>query len=1101
MGLGSRGPAQAVRASLLQTVCVAFVIGAAGCGGMGGSAKGVNHVAAPDPSLSAAELAYVRGLAAKASASGEAAPLVRLNVVSFEDGALTQVSVPTASAEEQASRLERQGVVTLDLPVTLTAGERADAPDEQLLFNGMAALGLTEWASAYPEADGRGVTIAVVDDGVALGRPGLRTTSTGARKIARHLNASPLWWLPLREGFPEACAGALPGAVTSPVAQKAADARASWRVEAPLPGAETITKQIDFVVTSCGVNPELTRRPRTCLKWAALIPKASERTVDGVTWLPARYIESGEGTVILVDVDGDGVITSEEALSPLSAPEPAAGALARPRFHSLADGHAIAFDLADGAALLGPVAPEVDHPLHPCMVGAPVTEKTLIFMPPHTADEFGTHGEGVASVAAGHRIAGRPFDGAAPGAQVVDVHFGDTPGGRRYTMAEVGRALRMGAQQADIVNLSYSLFFNSAAAEAALGRFLESYLSPTTSLFFFSAGNNGPGRGSMNRGLVYPSFGLAVGAYLAPELSQTVFGSAVPVGGVVTYSSRGPGPDGASGPFVISPLASMADSTPTTGLQRFSGTSSATPALAGAAARLLSRIKAEGLPFQRLALKEALARGARPLEGVPFIDQGFGLPQLTAALAHYRALVASTAAPRPPLTVTGARGASGIVQRGIFVRGDRDRLAQYAFTLAPHFAEGAAPAARLDYAESLRLTVEGPAAEWVMAPPRALIGPAGAAVNIAINWEHLSRLGGGEHLATVRVENIDDGALRAVIPVTLLQPHRHLFHDAGMQHPIEVRAGELTRLLLEPPPWARGLLLSVEAVGDGQELCGQFKWYDPSAVRVAGRSFAAGSLRSDAYFAVGAAGLHELIFEGRGNHVACPAHQQLRVRGSWVSVRAATAQTTLDPQNRVAAHIAVTAEGRALSGVVRFTALAQASAVPLSSEGAAAYEWRTAAPFGGAGFAAVRFALDGADLQERAAPYGYGYYTLSLLTGNDARMAQLIEVPASGAPSEAVPTEGDEFAALHAALTQFDFGLTADGLPGATPRLWAYFTRGGAGAFTAPAPQRVTLRPGSAAWVHVSLPELGPITAPALQCELLVDGFEAAVPCGWVRVR
>ena len=43
----------------------------------------------------------------------------------------------------------------------------------------------------------------------------------------------------------------------------------------------------------------------------------------------------------------------------------------------------------------------------------------------------------------------------APGAQVIDVHFGDSFGGRSYTIAEVARALKAGGKQADIVNLSY----------------------------------------------------------------------------------------------------------------------------------------------------------------------------------------------------------------------------------------------------------------------------------------------------------------------------------------------------------------------------------------------------------------------------------------------------------------------------------------------------------------------------------------------------------------------------------------------------------------------------------------------------------------------
>jgi hypothetical protein len=74
---------------------------------------------------------------------------------------------------------------------------------------------------------------------------------------------------------------------------------------------------------------------------------------------------------------------------------------------------------------------------------------------------------------------------------------------------------------------------------------------------------------------------------------------------------------------------------------------------------------------------------------------------------------------------------------------------------------------RGNYAESLRLETDAP---WLHVPPAALAGPAGARITVAVDWERLGASTAAEHLAAVRIFNTDDGALRAVIPVTIMVP-------------------------------------------------------------------------------------------------------------------------------------------------------------------------------------------------------------------------------------------------------------------------------------------------------------------------------------------
>ena len=158
-----------------------------------------------------------------------------------------------------------------------------------------------------------------------------------------------------------------------------------------------------------------------------------------------------------------------------------------------------------------------------------------------------------------------------------------------------------------------------------MGRLLEAYLADTDAAYFFSAGNNGPGRGSMNRGLL--SFLWRSGGRVPRAVAVSNhfrFTGAHRWSGHLLFARSGA--RRCQRPFVISPLAGMAASTVDGGIQPFSGTSSATPALAGFSARLAGQIRADGLPFKRNWLRQALAESARPLDGVAFVDQGYGLP-------------------------------------------------------------------------------------------------------------------------------------------------------------------------------------------------------------------------------------------------------------------------------------------------------------------------------------------------------------------------------------------------------------------------------------------------------------------------------------------
>ncbi len=1012
-------------------------------------------------------------------------------VVSGGDGILA-LRVPAAelAAVEGALLAANEGaVMALDAPVDLRRDRRDDpstSADEQLLFGGKEEFGLSAWVLAHPEADGRGVRIAVVDDGVALGRPGLLTTTDGRPKIASSINASSRWQLPLR---------AAPLSCERPVATAAASA--AWNLDAvPELAVRDGAFRLAFDLDACGVNPGVTHATDKCFTWgeALAVPLAAQ--VAEVTGA-----DGARRTFILVDADRDGAIAPAEVFVPLTG-----ATVADQTQLALGDGRFVGFDLLN-TALLG-TAP-ADEPLASCAATA-ATERFLSVAVPESAAETGTHGEGVASIAAGHDIAGRGFDGVAPGAAVVDVHLGDYYAPNRYTIAELARVLRAGGSAADIVNLSYSLFFSSASAQVAMGRVLTSALDSTGALYFFSAGNNGPGRGSMNRALLYPSFAIPVGAYLTAEMAQSTFGSALGYGGVVSYSSRGPGLDGASGPLVMSPLAGIVASTSDGGFGPFSGTSSATPAMSGFAARVLSQVRAEGLTYSRDLFRQAILDSARPLEGVPFVDQGYGVAQLEGALVAYRALIGATLH-RPALFVGGEMNAQGVTRRGVYVRGNAGRAPRYVFTLFPSFDTSWSEAAQGSYNEHLRIEIRDPATnaapDWISAPSHLFVARVGSRLDVALDWAKIEALGVSEALAELRIFNADTNVLRQVIPVTI--GNALPASNVALTGELTVVPATIERVYLERPEWATHLLVSSEVAGDG-ELCGGFTAYDPNGRRAeaVGTVPAAGGTRNlfvrDGAYAADKNGTYELVFIGGSSHNICPETQELRYRIQWfqldlsvLDVKTADAETGV---RSATVQLQLRTSMGPTSGSLFLGRPGQEQDIELTRL-PTAWEWRStdAVDLGVLG-ASVSLRLDPTLVARQASVAAYPYWNLRASSVANPVVWTWLDLSATGAASAAEVPVG--FGPADLVLAAFDLG-TSVSTSAVLPSRLHVIARGesAAAATIGTTVRQLQLRHDlpTVTTVDVAAP-VDELAGKVLVCEFKPARFDVTLPCGTVAL-
>ncbi|MEU3601712.1 S8 family serine peptidase [Streptomyces sp. NPDC006798] len=245
---------------------------------------------------------------------------------------------------------------------------------------------------------------------------------------------------------------------------------------------------------------------------------------------------------------------------------------------------------------------------HPDLAGRVVAERN--FSESADAKDRVGHGTHVASTAAGRGVKDARFKGVAPGATLLNGKVLDDFGGGSWSgvMAGVHWAV---AQGADVVNLS--LGGNDGPEIDPLEALINTYSAEKGVLFAVAAGNEGPRPGTVD------SPGSA-------EAALTV-GAVDDHDAVARFSARGPAADQGQKPELTAPgvgvtaaaAAGTADAEQPPGYTAMSGTSMATPHVAGAAAIL----KQKNPTWTGDRIKAVLTGSATPGAGTAY-DQGAG---------------------------------------------------------------------------------------------------------------------------------------------------------------------------------------------------------------------------------------------------------------------------------------------------------------------------------------------------------------------------------------------------------------------------------------------------------------------------------------------
>ncbi|MEV8452111.1 S8 family serine peptidase [Streptomyces sp. NPDC052095] len=521
-----------------------------------------------------------------------------------------RATVPTATAEatiEAAAKLSSVHGIDLKQEIMLddptpagdsTARARASvkatgsysAPGKNTPaknpYNPSFETGAVDFVKQNPKADGRGVTIGILDSGVDLGHPALQKTTTGERKIVDWVTATD----PVSDG--DGTWLRMTDAVSGPVfTYKGRTYKApqgDFRIKL---FAEAATKGGDMA-------GDLNRDGDTTDVWAVLY--------DPVT-----------GTT-RVDLNDNADFTDDTALKPYK------------------EKHQVSY--------FGKDDPRTDVSERiPFVVEN--RKKVVYNAAGDTADyvnigviesEHGTH---VAGITSANGLFGGKMNGAAPGAKIVSSRACTWDGGCTNIALTEGMIDLVVNRGVDVVNMSIGGLPAMNDGDNARARLYKRLVDMYGVQLVISAGNDGPGVNTIgDPGLA--DHVISVGASISKETWAANYGSNVTKKyDMLPFSSRGPREDGGFAPILTAPGAAI-NTTQTwlpggpvkeagyslpAGYSMLQGTSMASPQAAGATALLLSAAKQKHIELPPADLRTALTSSATHIKDVPAHAQGAGL--------------------------------------------------------------------------------------------------------------------------------------------------------------------------------------------------------------------------------------------------------------------------------------------------------------------------------------------------------------------------------------------------------------------------------------------------------------------------------------------
>ncbi|GGJ37276.1 serine protease [Streptomyces brasiliensis] len=529
------------------------------------------------------KLGYVRATVPTGKADAAIAAAAKLSSVHAID--LRQeikLDDPTPSADTAKGAKSGGTATTYPAPNKNTPAENP--------YNPSFETGAVDFVKQHPKADGRGVTIGILDAGVDLGHPALQKTTTGERKIVDWVTA------------------------TDPIV----DGDATWRPQVtPVSGPSFAYSGRTWTAPAGSYQVSLFRESYTAGGDAAGDANRDGDTTDvwGLLYDPAA------GTV-RVDLNNNFDFSDDTPMKPYK------------------DGFQVGYFGTDNPATevveRQPFVVQIrkDVPMDP-YGGTWVGKKADFVNIGVIESEHGTH---VAGITSANGLFGGKMNGAAPGAKIVSSRACTWTGGCTNVALTEGMIDLVANRGVDIVNMSIgglpALNDGNNARAVLYTRLIDTYGVQLV----ISAGNSGPGANTIgDPGLADKV--ISVGAGISKETWAANYGSAVTTKyQLLPFSSRGPREDGGFTPTLVAPGAAI-NSTQTwlpggpvaeagyslpAGYSMLQGTSMASPQAAGASALLLSAAQQQGIDLTPAKLRTALVSTADHIKDVQAYEEGAG---------------------------------------------------------------------------------------------------------------------------------------------------------------------------------------------------------------------------------------------------------------------------------------------------------------------------------------------------------------------------------------------------------------------------------------------------------------------------------------------
>ncbi|BCL20478.1 S8 family serine peptidase [Streptomyces tuirus] len=528
------------------------------------------------------KLGYVRATVPTAKADSAIAAAAKLSSVHGIDlREEIPLDDPTPSADTAKGAQAAKG--TYPAPGRKTPAENP--------YNPSFETGAVDFVEDHPKADGRGVTIGILDSGVDLGHPALQKTTTGERKIVDWVTATD----PIIDG--DSTWRPMVTAVSGP-----AFTYQGQSYKAPA-GSYAVSLFRESYTTGGDAKGDANRDGDTTDVWGVLYDAAT-------------------GTV-RVDLNNNNDFGDDAPMKPYK------------------DGHQVGYFGTDNPATdiaeRQPFVVEIrkDVPMDP-LGGSWVGRKSDFVNIGVIESEHGTH---VAGITAANGLFGGKMNGAAPGAKLVSSRACTWSGGCTNVALTEGMIDLVTKRGVDIVNMSIgglpALNDGNNARSELYTRLIDTYGVQLV----ISAGNSGPGANTIGDPALADKV-ISVGASVSKETWAANYGSVVEKKyAMMPFSSRGPREDGGFTPTLAAPGAAInttqtwlpggpvaeAGYTLPAGYSMLQGTSMASPQATGASALLISAAKQKKIDLTPATLRTALTSTADHIKGVQAYEEGAGL--------------------------------------------------------------------------------------------------------------------------------------------------------------------------------------------------------------------------------------------------------------------------------------------------------------------------------------------------------------------------------------------------------------------------------------------------------------------------------------------